>query len=637
MNNSEVTATVEGMVESAVEFKAVEVVKKEAPITPATYLDLIKEVYIEPIRSAIVVDDNYPTLDDYLNNTVGEKSGSDLLPIINACRGAPWNWSIDVNDGKAIDGTEYRQLHQSDLMILDYHLEGDEAGGTKAIKVLRSLAGNNYFNLVIVYTASNSVEETNSRILTLAEGLINIKPSLQEGVIQVPQEVSDWEEVDTDIVSRLDNSINKETLLKFIQQPNFNKWKTFVGLDKLANLIHDRATTGKVSVGQPTVEWLIRRKVRPLIPLLSSEDFGEVEFSLGDINWIKTNKLFVTVIPKNAPAAELPERLLKALEASKPSPHQLLMTKIRNVLDEKGVIAERTVLSKKRLQAYWLHQMLHAEESEYPWQLNKTIDHHWNSLAAGINHEIHHYGSTLFKTVKNDDSFNAGEFIKLYTYIDISKPSDMQSIKEEWNSFVSTKKPDTPYISTGSIFKIKKQESGKEIEEFWVCLSPACDLVPGQKAKWANKKIDKAEILPLKAVMLLPEKNNIRSMDLVNGNEFIFINTGEAVKSFCFVATPNSGSNPSWNQFFAHNNGYYDKDYKFEISCFDIQNIKGGKLEPVKYVAELVTQLRYEYALNLLQKLGGSLSRVGLDFVEHAKPEEPKKKETKSKQKSNSQ
>ncbi|WP_205930622.1 hypothetical protein, partial [Pseudomonas viridiflava] len=30
---------------------------------------------------------------------------------------------------------------------------------------------------------------------------------------------------------------------------------------------------------------------------------------------------------------------------------------------------------------------------------------------------------------------------------------------------------------------------------------------------------------------------------------------------------------------------------------------------------EVVAQLRYEYALNLLQKLGGHLSRVGLDFV----------------------
>jgi hypothetical protein len=34
-----------------------------------------------------------------------------------------------------------------------------------------------------------------------------------------------------------------------------------------------------------------------------------------------------------------------------------------------------------------------------------------------------------------------------------------------------------------------------------------------------------------------------------------------------------------------------------------------------KYQAQVVAQLRYEYALNLMQRLGTSMTRVGLDFV----------------------
>ena len=40
----------------------------------------------------------------------------------------------------------------------------------------------------------------------------------------------------------------------------------------------------------------------------------------------------------------------------------------------------------------------------------------------------------------------------------------------------------------------------------------------------------------------------------------------------------------------------------------------GGGLSGFDCHAEVVCQLRYEYALNLLQRLGGSLSRIGLDF-----------------------
>jgi len=41
------------------------------------------------------------------------------------------------------------------------------------------------------------------------------------------------------------------------------------------------------------------------------------------------------------------------------------------------------------------------------------------------------------------------------------------------------------------------------------------------------------------------------------------------------------------------------------------------RLEPV--AAVIVAQLRYEYALNLIQKLGVEFTRIGLDFSASAK------------------
>jgi len=40
-----------------------------------------------------------------------------------------------------------------------------------------------------------------------------------------------------------------------------------------------------------------------------------------------------------------------------------------------------------------------------------------------------------------------------------------------------------------------------------------------------------------------------------------------------------------------------------------------GSLAHEEYQSTVVAQLRYEYALNLLHRIGAHLSRVGVDFV----------------------
>ncbi len=49
----------------------------------------------------------------------------------------------------------------------------------------------------------------------------------------------------------------------------------------------------------------------------------------------------------------------------------------------------------------------------------------------------------------------------------------------------------------------------------------------------------------------------------------------------------------------------------------ELQTLSGesGELEITKVNARIVAQLRYEYALNLVNKLGTEFTRIGLDFV----------------------
>ena len=58
------------------------------------------------------------------------------------------------------------------------------------------------------------------------------------------------------------------------------------------------------------------------------------------------------------------------------------------------------------------------------------------------------------------------------------------------------------------------------------------------------------------------------------------------------------------------------KVWRTEKECDEEQKAEedGINLVLKHHMAKVVSQLRYEYAINLLQKLGVSLTRVGLDF-----------------------
>jgi len=59
-----------------------------------------------------------------------------------------------------------------------------------------------------------------------------------------------------------------------------------------------------------------------------------------------------------------------------------------------------------------------------------------------------------------------------------------------------------------------------------------------------------------------------------------------------------------------------ETDKPADIEPEEISKDKVKNLINVSQDCEIVAQLRYEYALNLLQRLGQDLSRIGLDFVQ---------------------
>ncbi len=587
---------------------------------PSRYRALIQEVYLKPIRSVLIVDDDFPTLESYLSNKP-EKDAEHierLKNLIETCRISEGNWLVDVHDGSDLSTDQARDnlghLHQSDLLVLDYHLDGSD-DNRKSLKILQRLAENDHFNLVVVYTKGYGEGES-TELTRVAQEIILALTEFPEQLVEahkvVSREFEDWEGDEPNILRKLLDLIDTDTLIEALGVHDLNGSKALAinGLSALRNELEARQIELRSDHAQDVdlshiAPWLLAKKAEENRIHFAAKSYGGVNFSIKNGRWIRTDRLFVTVVGKKTLPKDIPEKLLDSLEHWKPSPHRLLMAKIRSELDSFGVGAESTVLNKKLIQAGWMEAMIKAPEDERPWQVGATTARHWEEMASATQANIQGYAKQLFEHIRSTGSVE--EIVKTFTGIDLKVPDQMKDVKLHINCHVCSKPVDGYHLVPGHILKIVDGEKS----DYWLCLSPACDLVPGQGGqRWGQNKLQK--LMPFKAV-LLHRVTSDRGLKGVNTNEFIFVNVESDIAAFRFVES--EGASPKWEQMFAHDGGALAHGtMSLNVTRLEIDDsaIKTNVLQ-----ANVVAQLRYEYALNLLQRLGISLSRVGLDFVKH--------------------
>ena len=116
--------------------------------------------------------------------------------------------------------------------------------------------------------------------------------------------------------------------------------------------------------------------------------------------------------------------------------------------------------------------------------------------------------------------------------------------------------------------------------------------------------------------MLITKGKKCPRKDRVNSNRYVFLSIDEKMDMeddvTVFAFTENENSTPEWHTFFTENFGRFCSDRSFLLS--QVKKNSAGNLEIARESVRVVAQLRAEYALNLVQKLGISLTRIGLDF-----------------------
>lgn len=481
---------------------------------------------------------------------------------------------------------------------MDYHLDGPGGSPSKAIKIARTVVRKSHFNLVAVHTSEDLKIAFTEILFSLLSPFGDKDADL---IAHGKGLVESAEDEDDTILKALEATVSVAQYLFARQNVEAYIGAAFKGCEPFKGF-YDIASSQK---------WVGKNFKSVLFYLL---DNFEKKSHINNSNvpglqwsrpgseelWIRSESVFFGFISKGEDVDVL-QGLLNSLDAWRPSPSRLFLTKLRAEMSECGAAAEDIAMNNKMVLARWYLNLLKYDPLGRRHLINEAISRSSEQLLSNMRSNVERFAEELLDL--DTGSPDEPELITRNHYdVDFSDVKNLKEANIAHNAFVCSRRPEGWHLTTGHIF-----EAGKD---YWVCLSPLCDLIPNQKAGGIYK--DVSGHMPFMAVRLRKVSEGLTVKPL--SNRFIFTQCEGKISTFCINDADKESSLPHWYTLFATNNGIL-KNLEFKV----MRTCKGddGNLKIEQWDAKIVAQLRYEYALNLLHQLGSSLTRVGLDFLDN--------------------
>lgn len=582
------------------------------------YDALIAEAFIDPIRSVLIVDDDYPTMHEILLEPDEQekkfahkdwrRDRQKVQKVIEEFRRPTSPYLLDVHDGTSpSEETDERQvhtLHQTDLLILDYQLDKSKEGdGSKAIRIAREALANKHFNLILVHTQEDLERVFDNFVIGL----------------NVPRFANEQIHLSQDLQAFLDKW--EDALLKAVGDPQY-RWTT------ARKNTCDRALKGAVQKGsapwgevkdllsrelQNRTEWL--NAVKHALQVFeenqkerfSDTDLGAAYWGDGQVKFIRAARGFIAFKSKND-GEELLPAVRRALKEWNPRPPRLMLTKLRAEMNERGIEVQDDALGDPDVGAMWYRRVLEADEQNLDWIVNSTVKNHAEQLLDRLLPNVSEFAKRIRAA---DGQRTPSEAIKHHFGVDLDDPSILTRAKMGHNAFVGSKSARGPHLDLGHILKIA--------DEYWLCLTPACDMVPRVHR---GHPADRMDGIKRFTALKLVKKSEKEALLNANRGGHVFVNlldTDGSSKRLAFAAAEKLGASPAWMIMYLGNDGFLPQNVDLQVctvSFVSPSTSEVPKTLEMKHAEALVCgMLRYEYALEVQSKFITSQSRIGLDFV----------------------
>jgi len=465
-------------------------------------------------------------------------------------------------------------LASCDLLVLDFHLIGNESG--PALSIVRELARSDTPNLVVLYTADSYPDRVLISVAAAARGAAS--------AILAKEIDPDFEEL------RIEWSISD--LVSFFE--GRRGWvPTYMAAAKKAGLQAD------LEVGAALLE-------RELAKAFGAEATEEPQIIdkirvAENRRWFQCGNLFLTVLSK--PEEHDPETeadlLLGGLEEAvrdwAPEWLACLIALSRRAV-EVGSFRDDALLPEPALQAGLLRYVHDGDGDEERARRAREI-------AA-------HLLSRRFQVAVGDMSGLLLARAKGY-----EEQADLGKRNAELlflNAFLCSEAFTRHHLRVGSIFR--REDS----DDYWVCVTPACDMVPRTRSRdidpWAFE-LDPAR--PMLALRLSVRRGAERALKFAEQGRYLFFrdqSTGgnEIVVAAAFN-TATGDPNPQLEQMFAADRALVHEGRVVLQRCIREEESNVVALQAISCV--VASQLRAPYAERLAHVVGGHLSRIGVNFL----------------------
>lgn len=335
--------------------------------------------------------------------------------------------------------------------------------------------------------------------------------------------------------------------------------------------------------------------------------------------WLRTSRGFVCFVSKGPD--NLLDDLLTSLVDWKPSPSRLISAKYRYEMSRKGADVEDEALRQRYAHAKFYDVICRPTDNEKlnedqikglrHLRLREHVGRQSEMLSFLIEDQVADFGSRVHQC----DEETSGNFASHYG-VDLGEKDQLREAVAHYNRHIcclpskqtSDGKDLVEQLDSGHIFQFKGA--------WWVCATPACDLQLGQ-TKIAFSEAGSSSLRPFTALQLHKIADlEILTPDHINSGTYCFIEEDGKVIGLGArdpakdVALPAS-SKVTWRSMIAKNTGTI---FNYELGILDI-SLDGDRIDSKDATAKVHAKLRYEYALNFIQRVGGSVSRIGLGYV----------------------
>ncbi len=600
---------------------------------PETYKDIVTKTFVErAIRSALLVDDQFPRFDEVIDNSPGfsekYKESERASQIYKMCRDRDILCDVENNLSNIENGLIVERVRKSDFILLDYHLTADESEISHSIDLLKRLARSHHFNTVVVYTKHPDLKDV----------WLNIAVNLRGGWKKAS------EILDVELIEKWDDmqdestlpSVDEMMLVNCLCDKNHNILRSEIGRQLRMEL--EGLGIRKKDISKFIISLLHTTAQKRLV-----QGEGEIEHALmgsciaDEPLWLQSGNVFVAIVQKSLDEvtsedpSKIFDKLSDALVDWKPNIVQILLSEIQNILELGGLAADEKYTGTPERQTGIGYHLLSLIPPTYEagdtTGLDAAIFSTVGKITESIQSRVVNDGGMLAMTRELVDPLIASQLWsdlpvarreRVIPLVNLTKTilNQSQSLKNEdvfvdLNTFLSTERFGGVNVTTGTVFSDHNNSS------WWLCCSPACDMAPrapSTKQSWLT------EISPSKSIIILqlvPIKKNNALSDAENGTN-VFIGDSDTGYKY-FNAIPADG-HPVWEMMFVSNYGKVSESsgmFSFSGQRMTANSSSVGSGLSISTTLEFIVraQLRPEYAARLLQMTGQHLSRIGVDFV----------------------